>query len=65
MLFDPDTVNRGPSRRVFDMPGGAARLSTDAVGIHGVWVNGARVVNGDGPSAGDARPGTLLREFAS
>ena len=38
LLFHPATVNRGPKRRVFDLPGGAARLTTDAVGVHGVWV---------------------------
>lgn len=69
LLFDPLRVGRGPSRRVFDLPGGAARLTTDAIGVHGVWVNGARVVDergiiGDDGRAG-ARPGQLLREFAS
>ena len=34
---------RGPKRRVFDLPGGAPRLTTDAVGVHGVWVNGELV----------------------
>ena len=36
LLFDPATVGRGPKRRVFDMPAGAARLTTDALGVHGV-----------------------------
>ncbi len=40
LLFDPESVSRGPKHRVFDLPGGAARLTTDAVGVHGVWVNG-------------------------
>ncbi|NIP87767.1 MAG: hypothetical protein GWO21_01650, partial [Gammaproteobacteria bacterium] len=44
MLFDALRVGRGPSRRVFDLPAGAARLTTDAIGIHGVWINGTRVV---------------------
>ncbi|MEK9662923.1 MAG: amidohydrolase family protein, partial [Alphaproteobacteria bacterium] len=59
MLFDPATVGRSPNRRVFDMPGGGPRLTTDAVGLHGVWVNGVRV----GGDNGGARPGRLLRDF--
>ena len=65
LLFDPGRVGRGASRRVFDLPAGAARLTTDAVGVHGVWVNGTRVVDETGLCAGAARPGRLLREFAS
>lgn len=65
LLFDPERVNRGPSRRVFDLPGGAPRLTTDPIGVHGVWVNGVRVVDEDGSNIDDTqRPGQLLREFA-
>jgi len=63
MLFDPDTVNRGPKRRVFDLPGGAPRLTTDAVGVHGVWVNGVRIADTNGLLADHGRPGHLLRTF--
>jgi N-acyl-D-amino-acid deacylase len=63
ILFDPATVGRGPKRRVFDLPAGASRIDTPAVGLHGVWVNGTRVVDGNGPIAGCGRPGKLLREF--
>ena len=48
LLFDPKTVARGPKRRVHDLPAGAARLTTDAVGVHGVWVNGAQVADARG-----------------
>jgi N-acyl-D-aspartate/D-glutamate deacylase len=58
LLFDPATVNRGPKQRVFDLPGGHPRLSTPAVGVQGVWVNGVRV-------DGETRPGHLLREFSA
>ncbi len=69
LLFDPLRVDRGPSRRVFDLPAEAPRLTTDAIGVHGVWVNGTRIVDengasGDGEKPGQ-RPGQLLREFAS
>ena len=58
LLFDPATVDRGPKQRVFDLPGGHPRLTTPAVGVKGVWVNGVRL-------DGEARPGRLLRDFAA
>jgi N-acyl-D-aspartate/D-glutamate deacylase len=63
MLFDPATVARGPKRRVNDLPTGASRLDTPAVGLHGVWVNGVRAVDARGIMADCGRPGQLLREF--
>jgi N-acyl-D-amino-acid deacylase len=57
LLFDPAKVDRGPKRRVHDLPGGHPRLTTDPVGVHGVWVNGVRIRNG-------ATPGKLLRAGA-
>jgi N-acyl-D-aspartate/D-glutamate deacylase len=65
LLFDPATVNRGPRRRVFDLPGGHPRLTTDPVGVHGVWVNGTRIVGSNGILDQAAPPGRLLREFAA
>jgi N-acyl-D-aspartate/D-glutamate deacylase len=64
MLFDPTTVGRGPKARRFDLPGGAARLMTPAIGLHGVWVNGARVADATGALPAPRRSGRLLREFA-
>jgi N-acyl-D-amino-acid deacylase len=64
ILFDPATVGRGEKRRVSDLPAGASRVDTPAVGLHGVWVNGVRVVDEAGPIAECGRPGKLLREFA-
>ena len=55
LLFDPAKVGRGPKHRVNDLPGGHARLSTEALGVHGVWVNGRPP---------ESLPGTLLRDFA-
>jgi len=57
MLFDPRTVARGAKQRVFDLPGGHPRLTTPAVGVHGVWVNGVRDLT--------LRPGRILREFSA
>ena len=65
VLFDPATVGRGPKRRVFDLPAGASRIDTPATGLHGVWVNGTRVVDENGPRADCGRPGKLLREFGA
>src|SRR5690348_1801878 len=64
LLFDPASVGRGPNKRVFDLPGGAARLTTAAQGVHGVWVNGGAVADASGDLGGAARPGRLLRDFA-
>jgi N-acyl-D-aspartate/D-glutamate deacylase len=55
VLFDPATVGRGPKQRVFDLPGGHPRLTTPALGVHGVWVNGVREL--------ERLPGKFLREF--
>ena len=56
LLFDPDRVNRGAKRRVHDLPAGQPRLTCDAIGVHGVWVNGRRP---------EELPGRLLRDFSS
>lgn len=63
LLFDPATVDRGPAVRRHDMPAGASRLVTDAIGVHGVWVNGRRIVDERGPMAVERPPGQVLREF--
>ena len=66
ILFDPKTVGRGEKRRVNDLPTGASRLDTPAVGLHGVWVNGVRTVDDAGAVIRDCgRPGRLLREFTA
>jgi N-acyl-D-aspartate/D-glutamate deacylase len=58
LLFDPARVDRGPKQRVFDLPGGHPRLTTAALGVEGVWVNGVRLEK-------EARPGRLLRDFSA
>jgi len=65
LLFDPKTVGRGPKRRVHDLPAGAARLTTDAVGVHGVWVNGRQVADADGLVASTPLAGELLTRFTA
>ena len=63
LLFDPKTVGRGLKRRVYDLPGGAPRLTTDAIGVHGVWVNGAQVADGKGLLANALLAGKLMTQF--
>ena len=64
LLFDPATVGRGTSRRVFDLPGGAPRLHTDALGVHGVWVNGELVSDMNGLHTGGRLAGEMITTFA-
>ncbi|BBK33814.1 N-acyl-D-aspartate/D-glutamate deacylase [Stella humosa] len=65
LLVDPLTIGRGPKRKVHDLPAGAPRLVTDPVGIHGVWVNGTRIVDDNRVIDTGRRPGKVLREFAA
>jgi N-acyl-D-amino-acid deacylase len=66
MLFDKATVARGPKRRAHDLPAGATRLTTTAVGLHGTWINGERVADPTGFCADPkSRPGEVLRSFAA
>src|SRR5437016_5591082 len=65
LLFEPATVGRGPKRRVFDLPGGAPRLTTDAVGVHGVWVNGQQVADSSGLVEAAPLTGRLLTQFCA
>ena len=59
VLFDPETVDAGPTRLVHDLPGGSVRLTADPVGIARVLVGGVTTVI-DGRPTG-ATPGTTLR----
>lgn len=63
LLFDPQTVNRGNKHRVFDLPGGAARLHTGAIGVKAVWVNGKQVADHNGLLEKAPLAGELLTDF--
>ncbi len=63
LLFDPRIVGRGPKRRVHDLPAGGARLTTDAVGVRAVWVNGRQVADEGGLVAEVPLAGGVLTEF--
>ena len=55
-------MGHGRSHRVFDLSGGGPP-HTDAVGVHGVWVNGQQVADGDGVRADAPLAGHLIAEF--
>ena len=62
-LFDADTVGIGARCMVDDLPGGLERVHTPPLGIHGVWVNGQRVVDASGSLVQQTQPGSVLRQF--
>jgi N-acyl-D-aspartate/D-glutamate deacylase len=59
VVFDAGKVDAAPARLTRDLPGGAVRLTADAVGVHRVFVNGVETVV-DGRATGE-RPGRVLR----
>lgn len=59
VIFDPEKIDSTEVELVFDLPGDAKRLWSEAVGIERVLVNGVTIVE-SGVSTG-ALPGTLLR----
>jgi len=63
LLFDPATVGISPPRRVNDLPGGGARTLRDPIGVHGVFVNGVRVFDGQHYTHLDKGPGQVLDRF--
>jgi N-acyl-D-aspartate/D-glutamate deacylase len=59
VVFDPQSVGTGPTYTRFDLPGGAARLYADAIGVDHVLVNGVEIVRG--AELTGAYPGAVLR----
>lgn len=59
VVFDPETVDSQPTRRVFDLPGGCLRLTAESVGVVRVLVNGVEAIR-DGVPTG-SRSGVLMR----
>ncbi len=58
-VFDPATVDSGPARRVYDLPGDSLRLTSQSIGVSRVFVNGVPTIE-QGESTG-ALGGTVLR----
>lgn len=65
ILFDPATVGVGESERVYDLPAGESRMIRRPRGLHGVWVNGVRVHDGDAYLDHARPPGRVLTQFAA
>jgi N-acyl-D-amino-acid deacylase len=62
VVFDPATVGASPLERVYDLPAGADRLISKAIGIHAVLVNGEVLPPPGEPwASGKPYPGRLLR----
>jgi N-acyl-D-amino-acid deacylase len=60
VVFDPRTIAAGPLRRVHDLPKGADRLVSDAIGIDHVIINGTPMIS-SGDVIASKLPGRLLR----
>ena len=63
LLFDPKAVGVSPLEKRKDLPAGGTRMIRRPLGVHGVWVNGARVFDGKEHVAHERRPGQVLRTF--
>jgi N-acyl-D-aspartate/D-glutamate deacylase len=63
LLFDPKTVGISKLERVGDLPAGGTRMIRRPHGVHGVWVNGAQVFDGERYAALEAGPGHVLDRF--
>ncbi len=63
LLFDPDEVALGDNEIIHDLPGDSWRIDRKAIGVHGVWVNGQRVVDKNGLIQNPPLSGQILREF--
>jgi N-acyl-D-aspartate/D-glutamate deacylase len=58
VVFDPDTIDRGPEHPVRDVPGGGMRYVRESVGVDAVFVNGVLAWDRDGYK--DARSGAVV-----
>ena len=65
MLFDPGQVGVTAAERIHDLPGGGSRTIRDPLGLHGVFVNGAQVFDGEKYLDYATGPGMVLDHFRS
>jgi len=63
LLFDPETVGISKPLPRQDLPGGGTRMIRTAHGVHGVWVNGVKVHDGQDYVAHARGPGQVLDQF--
>jgi N-acyl-D-aspartate/D-glutamate deacylase len=65
LLFDPAKVGVSGLQRAADLPGGGRRMIRRPQGVHGVWVNGVHVHDGQDYVSLEAGPGAVLDRFPS
>jgi N-acyl-D-amino-acid deacylase len=65
LLFDQEKVGISALERTADLPGGGSRMMRRPRGVHGVWVNGLQVFDGESYVARERGPGHVLRKFDS
>jgi len=65
LLFDPRTIGPSGLERIADLPGGGSRMTRRPQGVAGVWVNGAKVYDGERGMVLAAGPGQVLTRFAA
>jgi N-acyl-D-amino-acid deacylase len=63
LLFDAATVGISKPLPRQDLPGGGTRMIRESRGVHGVWVNGVLVHDGQEYVALDHGPGQVLDHF--
>ena len=63
LLFDPGEVGVSSLRRTQDLPAGGTRMVREPRGVHGVWVNGVQVFDGERYAPLQRGPGAVLRSF--
>jgi N-acyl-D-aspartate/D-glutamate deacylase len=65
LLFEPAKVGITGLERVADLPGGGSRMIRKPRGVHGVWVNGLCVFDGEKYIRRQSGPGAVIRTFDS
>ena len=65
MLFDPDQIGVTAAERIQDLPGGGSRTIRQPLGLHGVFVNGSQVFDGEKYLDYATGPGMVLDHFRS
>jgi N-acyl-D-aspartate/D-glutamate deacylase len=66
VLFDPASVGISALQKKTDLPGGGRRMVRAPIGVHGVWVNGLQVFDGQNYSSRhDDGPGRVIKIFDS
>ena len=63
VAFAPDKVGISNLERAADLPGGGSRMIRKPRGVHGVWVNGLRVFDGQKYIRRQSGPGAVIRTF--